>query len=308
MAIPKLNLGLQALAGSVTLALLDTDLTNLINKINPLETEMNDFIATKGQADGLCPLGPDGVIPGAYIGSVYSTETFVVTSMVALTAASLVHPVTGKAPETGDIALINTGDESTQKTMILVGTDHTVAADWSEFIGPTDGVFALSNVSGSVVNQRGSVTLADVAFSGTSAVVSYDHAGDNYITASTVEGALGELDAQAKTNADSISAEVNARVNADTGLQNQINSLSSTSVATSDYKVGVVMPGDTASGTNAVFTVPDDYVAGSLFLTWNGQVWYSGYGFTTVAGTNNVTLDITPPAGSEAPRAHYLKV
>lgn len=307
MAIPKINLGLQALAGSVTLALLDTDLTNLINKINPLETSLNDFIATKGQADGVCPLGPDGVVPGAFIGSIYSTETFVVTSVAELTAPSLTHPVTGNAPETGDIALINTGDEATQKTMILVGTDHTVAANWSEFIGPTDGVFALSNVSGSVVNQRGSITLADVAFSGSSTAVSYDSTGDNYITASTVEGALGQLDSQVKTNADAIAVESTARTDADTNLQDQIDVLSSASLATSDYKVGVVMTGDTAAGTNAVFTVPDDYVAGSLFITWNGQVWYSGYGFNAVAGTNNVTLEITPPAGSEAPRAHYLQ-
>ncbi len=315
MGMPLIHAGLQLLPASISEALLDSALAAKVAKITANETNIQALNDKIGAANGIAPLGADSLIPGQYIGSVFSTEVFTVTSMAELTAAGLTHPSTGESPQRGDIAAINTGDEATQKMMILSGDDYTVAGNWSDWLSPTDGVFSLSNTSGSLANQRGAVTLADVAFSGLSAAVSYDATGDNYITSGNVDGALGELDAQTKVNADAIAQESTDRAQAittattpliqkDADLQNQIDAIEGAAMLQSNYVVGEATTG-AVDGSNSDYTIANSHVTGTLFLTWNGQVLYEGLGFTLNGSV--ATLDIVLPTGTNAPRAHYVK-
>lgn len=277
---------------SVTLNLLDQDTQNKIGKINTIETDLSDFKATKGQANGIAPLGADSLIPGQYIGSLYSTEVFVVAAMSELTDAELVHPVTGEAPQPGDVAIINTGNTETQKSMILSGADHTVAANWSELLGPTDGVFSLSNTSGTLTNQRGTVTLADIAFTGDVAdltgladVATSGEAGDV-----SIADAGGLYDA---TTAEAAFAEVMAKLNQE--IDDRTNALNS---AVADVTIIEGTITGTQNDTNNAFTVSGLDTSKVMFFYRDGVEQLSS-GFASKSGAN-ITTVISAPASDEA--------
>lgn len=209
---------------SVTRALLAAAVITELDQIGTNTAAIQAINDAKGAANGFAPLGSDGVVPGEFIGSLHSSEAFIVTSMAELTASSLRHPVTNDIPRRGDIARIESGNEATQRTLLLVGADYAVEANWSEWLNPTDGVFALRDVSGNNMDKRGTVTLADVAFTGAAADVSglatvatSGNAADvaladsgDLFTATSVEAGLAE--AMEAANAAAISAQ-----NAQTG-------------------------------------------------------------------------------------------
>lgn len=185
--------------------------------------------------------------------------------------------------------------EDTSTHWILgANNDPTDVANWREFTSPDDGVVTLSNSSGTITGQQGSVTLADVAFSGAASDVTglsaiatsgssndagYDGSVTNYLTGVANAGAaLTALDGQLKTNADNITTATATAVNAATMVKGSLTG--------------------TKDGSNPTFAIAGVDVSKPVFVYRDGIEQLSS-GFATRSGSSLTTV-ISAPESDEA--------
>lgn len=286
MARSLINAAKQVKAESVELGLLSLAIQNEIAQIDVNKTDIAAIIASKGAANGIATLDAAGKVLTSQLPALAISNTSVVADeagMLALTA------------QTGDVAVRT--DES--KSYILRGTDPSVLADWEELLSPTTGVTSING-------NTGAITLADVAFSGASADVAFAHAS---YTATDVSGALVEVMAKANT----VEGDYQA---ADTVLQSNIDTVETNYLAADaalqtaiDGKLEAaslkkyVVPTGAIDGTNKDYTLPEDFVTGTLQVSWNGQELLPGDDFSTAG---NVISFVGSPDPGDKVWAHYV--
>lgn len=279
----------QIRAGTINEALLDTALTEKIAKIEVNEQGIADINAARGAANGIATLGTDGKL--------LSTQIPAIAVSDHLGDVSNEAEMLALSGQRGDWATRT--DES--QSYMLIGDDASVLANWKPIKTPNDGVTDLRNTSGSVTAQNGSVTLADVAFSGSSADLSFSHAS---FVATNVSTALVEA-------MQAVSDMGTAYQDADTTLQNNIDVVSSavaTKASLANFKTGVLLDG-TIDGSNKVFTLPvgEDFEPGTLVVTYNGtQVLEGADKDYTISGTT-LTFAASPDVEDERPFVNYIK-
>lgn len=79
-------------------------------------------------------------------------------------------------------------------------------------------------------------------------------------------------------------------------MANRVSTSTAGFISSSDFKSGVV-PTEPADGSNLIFTVPEDYVPGSLSVYSDGQVRKAGADFDYVLsgdGDKTITFVIAP--------------
>jgi len=279
----------QIRAGTINEALLDTDLTAKIAKIAVNEQGITDINTARGAANGIATLGADGKLLSGQIPAIAVSDHL---GDVANEAAML-----ALAGQRGDWTTRT--DES--QSYMLIGDDASVLANWKKITTPNDGVTDLRNASGSITGQNGSVTLANVAFSGASADVAFSHAS---FTATNVSTALVEVN-QAVADMET------AYQNADSTLQVNIDTVSTavaTKAALANFKNGILLDG-VVDGSNKVFTLPagEDFEAGTLVVTYNGTQVLEGETMDyTIVGTT-LTFKASPDDEDERPFVNYIK-
>lgn len=99
--------------------------------------ELADPLSSKGQPNGLTPLGSDSKIPSQYIPALAITETFVVASQAAMLAL---------AAQTGDVAVRT----DTSETYILKQEPATTLANWVKLLNPAAPVQSVDGKTGNV--------------------------------------------------------------------------------------------------------------------------------------------------------------
>lgn len=267
---------------SVTRSLLSAAVQTELDQIATNTSGIQGINDKIGAASGIAPLGADSKIPVNY-----------------LPAASLGEFAGEVADEAGMAAVTaQQGDwvyrQDTGTHWMLSGADSAVASNWREFTSPDDGVISLRNVSGTITGQQGTVTLADVAFSGAAADItglsaiatsgsandaSYSGTGTNYLTSAANAGAaLTALDAQVKSNTDGIATAAADAVTAATLVQGTITG--------------------TKDGSNNAFSIGGVDTAKAVFVYRDGIEQLSS-GFATRSGANLTTV-ISAPESDEA--------
>lgn len=279
----------QIRAGTISEALFDAALVTKISKIAVNEQNIADINAARGAANGIATLGADGKLLSNQIPAIaVSDHLGDVSSEAAMLA------LTGQR---GDWATRT--DES--QSYMLIGDDASVLANWKPITTPNDGVTDLRNASGTITGKNGSVTLADIAFSGSANDVSFSHAK---FSSANVSTALVEL----KDQVDDLDGAYKA---ADVLLQEDINNVSTqvaTKVAIENFRTGVLLEG-TIDRANRVFTLPagEDFEPGTLVVTYNGtQVVEGGARDYTISGTT-ITFAESPDYEDERPFVNYIK-
>lgn len=280
-----INAAKQVRAQSIGYALLDAGLASEVDQIDLNKTAIADIVASKATAGGIATLGLDGYVLPSQLRQAgiaeHKGEVTVLADLVTVTDADR-GDVVDVVPFMADGT---TPDTENAQSYFLFGDDATVADDWKPVRSPKDGVTSLRSQSGSVSGLNGLVTLADVAFSGAAADVSFAHAD---YTATDVDGALIEVMGETKTNASDIS-------NLTTAMADKLDA--------AKVKRGVTMTG-TIDQANKTFSVPEAFAAGSLQAYIGGQRVREGIDYT-VTGTD-VEFASSPDFETERPFCDYV--
>ena len=91
----------------------------------------------KGIANGIAELDANGLVPTHHLPPIAITNTFVVTSQVAMTSLSA---------QTGDIAIRT----DVNKSFVLTATPASTLGNWQELLTPTDSVLSVDGLTGAV--------------------------------------------------------------------------------------------------------------------------------------------------------------
>lgn len=124
----------------------DTGISGVSGAIGALETEFDNFVATKAQPGGLASLDSNGKLPSAQVPAIAITDVFVVANIAARDALSGV--------EEGDVAKVTNAGSGLPKTYIHDGTN------WIEIESGSD-VDTVNGYTGSVL-----LATSDIAESG----------------------------------------------------------------------------------------------------------------------------------------------
>jgi len=276
-----INAATQIIDGSVGMALFDTAVQAEFNQITTNKNDIAAILASKGVANGIATLDASGALPHAQLPSLAIGDyAGVVASESAMLAATV--NVNGNPIEAGD--WIDRSD--TNETYRYIGGGLNDANNWKPILTGTGGVNSLKNASGSVSGQTGIVTLADVAFSGASADVTFSHAS---YTASNVSTALIEVMQKANDNAGDIST-----------IQGDISTINTTldgKLDTSKLIQAVDCTG-VIDGTNKAFTAPASI--GTVTAVYVGGQRMRPTDFTIGAG-NVITFTASPDYEMQRP-------
>lgn len=276
----------QIRAQTISKALLNTALQADIDQITTNKNNIAAIIASKGVASGIATLGADGKLVASQIPSIAISDFL---GEVASDAALLTL-----SGQRGDWATVVPANAANAQSWMLVGDDATVASNWKEIRTPSDGVTSIRNVSGSVTGLNGTVTLADVAFSGAASDVAFTN---NLYTSTKVSTALVEVMTKVNTNAQNIT-NINNNIN-------EITNLVGDKVSAVKMKKAVALTG-TIDGSNKIFTVPEAFVANSLEVFFNGVYLRPTIDYT-VEG-NVVTFAASADYEDERPFCNFIAV
>lgn len=269
-----INAATQIIDGTVGMALFDTAVQAEINQITTNKNDIAAIIASKGSANGIATLNAAGVLPNSQVPALGIGEyAGVVSSESAMLAATT--NVNGSPIEAGD--WIDRSD--TNETFRYIGGGLTDVNNWKPILTGANGVTSLKNASGSIVGETGVVTLADVAFSGAAADVSFSHAS---YAASDVSAALIEVMGKADGNASDITNIQGDITNINTALDGKLDT--SKLIQAVDC-TGVI------DGTNKAFTAPASI--GTITAVYVGGQRMRPVDFTVGAG-NVITFNASP--------------
>lgn len=255
---------------------IDTGLfTDALNaRLDKIETTETSLSAVAGK------FGGDGKLLNSYVPA---TALKGYAGSVATEAAMLALTVNLDSTPIGEGDMVDRSDLN--QTWHYIGGGTTSVDNWKPILTPQTGVTSLRNVSGSIVNQKDMVTLADVAFNGLASSVNITSGA---FSGATVQAALETV----KTAAD------NAATAAATASAAAAGKLAATQLRRSVNLTGTI------NGTNAVFVVPEAFAADTLQLYAGGQRLRPTTDYS-VSG-QNVTLNFTPDYETERPFADFI--
>lgn len=223
----------------------------------------------KGQPNGLAPLGPDSLIPTAYLPPLALTDVSVVNSQAAQLAL---------VAQEGDVAVRT----DISKNYIHNGGTASTMADWTELLTPAAPVQSVNGKTGTVVLVPGDIGAATAAQGSKADSALQPGAAHNTSLSGLQGGAAGEYyHATAAQNAALVALAISGYID---GLQlvwNSVNSVSFTSGTATIPSLG------------ALLRFPSAITKSGLSLA--ASTFYHAYGFSN-SGTPDVEITTTAPS------------